>query len=199
MVSRSKQESGFSLVELLVVVAISVILTTITVLSLRSNKRSFAADDEATQVVSFMREAYHRALSQRQTMRVTIDRNNNVVRLMDEGLLPGGDEVEIIRGKSNDQVKMNRPSLQGSALPLPPAPYSYGEANFQNGAWSIRFRGDGSAVDANGNSVSATLFFLPPNLDAKSASLIRAVTIFGPSGSVRYWRYDGTAFVSEVH
>ena len=196
MVSRSKEESGFSVVELVVVVAISIILTTVAVFSLRANKRSYAADDEATQILSFMREAYHRALAQRQTMRVTIDRNNNIVKLMDEGLLPGGDEVEIIRGKSNDQVSFDRPSYKGVQAPLPPAPYSYGVAGFQNGTWSIRFRGDGSVVDVNGNSVSATLYFVPPNLDA---TLIRAITIFGPSGSVRYWRYDGSAFVSEVH
>jgi prepilin-type N-terminal cleavage/methylation domain-containing protein len=58
-------QSGFSMVELMVVVSIMVIMTGIVVFSFRGNKRSYVADDEATKVLSFFREAYQRALSQR--------------------------------------------------------------------------------------------------------------------------------------
>jgi prepilin-type N-terminal cleavage/methylation domain-containing protein len=194
-------QRGFSIVELLVVVSMIVILTTITVFSLSANKAAYGPDDEATQVVSYFREAYQRALSQRQTHRVQIDRNSFVVRLLDEGLLPGGDEVEVIRGTLNKDVTMEHPSLSGTQLPTPPAPYNYGSANFVNGVWSVRFRADGSVVDADGDPVSATLFFAPRNLDANGANLIRAVTVFGPSGSVRAWRYDSgnNAFIAGVN
>ena len=191
-------EAGFSLIELLIVIAMVVILTTVSVFALRSSKRSYAPDDEANQIVSFFREAHQRALSQRQTQRVTIDRNQLVVRLMDEGLLPGGDEVEIIRGKLNGTVAMTQPTVRGTPLPLPPAPYNYNTAVFTDGVCQFRFRADGSVVDPAGNSVSATFFFTPLDMNDQSQTLVRSVTLFGPSGSTRAWKYDAanTKFIS---
>jgi prepilin-type N-terminal cleavage/methylation domain-containing protein len=191
-------EAGFSLIELLIVIAMVVILTTVSVFALRSSKRSYAPDDEANQIVSFFREAHQRALSQRQTQRVTIDRNQLVVRLMDEGLLPGGDEVEIIRGKLNGTVAMTQPTVGGTLLPLPPAPYNYNTAVFTDGVCQFRFRADGSVVDPAGNSVSATFFFTPLDMNDQSQTLVRSVTLFGPSGSTRAWKYDAanTKFIS---
>jgi len=197
-VARRGPEAGFSLIELLIVIAMVVILTTVSVFALRSSKRSYAPDDEANQIVSFFREAHQRALSQRQTQRVTIDRNQLVVRLMDEGLLPGGDEVEIIRGKLNGTVAMTQPRIGGNLLPLPPAPYNYNTAVFTDGVCQFRFRADGSVVDPAGNSVSATFFFTPLDMNDQSQTLVRSVTLFGPSGSTRAWKYDAanTKFIS---
>ena len=189
-------EDGFSLIELLIVIAMVVILTTISVFALRSSKRSYAPDDEANQIVSFFREAHQRAISQRQTQRVTIDRVNLVVRLMDEGLLPGGDEVEIIRGKLNGTVAMTQPSIGGTLIPLPPAPYNYNAAVFTASVAQYRFRADGSVVDPLGNSVSATFYFTPIDMNDQSQTLVRGVTLFGPSGSTRAWKYDGAKFIS---
>ena len=188
--SASGSEAGFSLIELLLVFGVTAILTAITIFSLRSSKRSYAPDDEATQIVSYFREAHQRALSQRQTQRVTIDRNNLVLRLMDEGLLPGGDEVEIIRGKLNGTVSMQQPTVNNVVVPTPPGPYNYNPAPFVNGVCALRFLADGSVVDAAGNSISATFFFTPLDMNDQSANLVRGVTLFGPSGSTRTWKYD---------
>ena len=193
-IRNSKSQSGFSLAELLIVIAIMSILTVISVFALRSSKRSYAPDDEANQIVSFFREAHQRALSQRQTQRVTIDRANKVVRLMDEGLLPGGDEVEIIRGTLNGTVTMTQPNipLTSTPMPPPPAPYNYNAAVFD--AFQVsqyRFKADGSVTDSVGNSLSATFYFLPVDgTTDPNGNLVRAVTLFGPSGSTRAWKYD---------
>jgi prepilin-type N-terminal cleavage/methylation domain-containing protein len=186
----SESEAGFSMIELLIVFAITAILTAITIFSLRSSERSYAPDDEATQILSYFREAHQRALAQRQTQRVTIDRNALVIRLMDEGLLPGGDEVEIIRGKLNGTVSMQQPTVNSVMIPTPPGPYNYNPAPFANGVCQFRFRADGSVVDPAGNSISATLFFTPLDMNNQSANLVRGVTLFGPSGSTRTWKYD---------
>ena len=193
-ISNFPSQAGFSLTELLIVIAIMSILTVISVFALRSSKRSYAPDDEANQIVSFFREAHQRALTQRQTQRVTIDRANLVVRLMDEGLLPGGDEVEIIRGKLNGTVSMVQPNVPGTAtlMPQPPATYNYNVAVFDAAFTSqYRFKADGSVTDSVGNSVSATFYFLPSDGATDSnGNLVRAVTLFGPSGSTRAWKYD---------
>ena len=186
----SESEAGFSMIELLIVIAITAVLTGIAIFSLRSNKRSYAPDDEAAQMVSYFREAHQRALSQRQTQRVTIDRNTLDIRLMDEGLLPGGDETEIIRGTLNGTVSMIRPTVNGVLVPTPPGPYNYNPAPFANGVCQFRFRADGSVVDEAGNSISATLFFVPFDTNDMSPNLVRGVTLFGPSGSTRMWKYD---------
>ncbi len=186
----SRSEAGFSMIELLIVFAVTAILTAITFINLRSSKRSYAPDDEATQIVSYFREAHQRALSQRQTQRVTIDRNALVIRLMDEGLLPGGDEVEVIRGTLNGTVTMQQPTVNSVLIPTPPGPYNYNPAQFPNGVCELRFRADGSVVDPAGNSISTTLFFTPLDMNDQSANLVRGVTLFGPSGSTRTWKYD---------
>jgi prepilin-type N-terminal cleavage/methylation domain-containing protein len=206
-------QSGFSMVELMVVVSIMVIMTGIVVFSFRGNKRSYVADDEATKVLSFFREAYQRALSQRQAQRITIDRTNNLIRLADMGLLPGGDETIINRGVLSTTVTMTQPVISGTPLSPPPAPYNYSVANLSSGSIDIYFLADGSVTNATGfnNSsfapASFTFFFSPSQetvtqsgqTSSNSGNLIRAVTLFGPTGSTRLWRFDRTKFIWELN
>jgi prepilin-type N-terminal cleavage/methylation domain-containing protein len=206
-------QSGFSMIELMVVVIIIAIMTGITVFSFRSNKRGYVADDEATKILSFFREAYQRALSQRQAQRITIDLNNNLIKLADMGLLPGGDETIINRGVLSTGVTMTQPVIAGNPLSPPPAPYNYAPADLSSGSIDIYFLADGSITNATGfnNSsfapVSLTFFFAPSQQTAtnpgqtvnNSGNLIRAVTLFGPTGSTRLWRFDTSSFVWEIN
>lgn len=206
-------QAGFSMIELLIVVALIAIITTVTVIGFRGSRRAYAADDEATKVLGYFREAYQRALSQRQAQKVTIDRANRLVRLTDMGRLPGGDEVLITRGILNEQVTLERPAVGGTPLTLPPAPYSYPEAPFSSGAVDLYFLADGTVTNQAGwdnqsfAPVSLTLFFSPTPgsaLDQSQANrpagnLIRAVTLFGPTGSARFWRFDVDKFLWEIN
>jgi prepilin-type N-terminal cleavage/methylation domain-containing protein len=209
-----KSEQGFSMVELLVVITMMVILTTVTIISFRGNKRNYAADDEATKILSFFREAYQRALSQRQAQKVSIDRANNIVRLTDMGRLPGGDEFLINRGVLNTLVTLDRPTVGGSPLTLPPAPYAYGAASFNtSGVLDLYFLADGTVTNQTGwdnqtyAPVSTTFFFSPSAaaaLNSTQASqpagnLIRAVTLYGPTGSAKFWRFDSDKFIWEIN
>src|SRR5689334_18774204 len=107
-------QSGFSVVELMVVVIVMAIMTGVIVFSFRGNKRAYIADDEATKVLSFFREGYQRALSQRQAQRLTIDRGNRIIKLTDMGLLPGGDEVTVNRGVISTAVSLVQPVVSGN-------------------------------------------------------------------------------------
>lgn len=192
--SRRRDANGFSVIELLIVVAIVIILTAAAVFTLTPQRRAYRTDDAAGQVTNFLRDAYQRALSQRQTMRVEIDRANMMITIIDENRLLVGDEIEVRRAKLNDEISLNQPAVAAGLVTAPPAPYTYPIAGYANDLWEARFRSDGSVVDAAGNSLSATLFFSLINMNDSDSNLIRAVTLFGPSGSVRVWRYSGVSF-----
>lgn len=185
---------GYSAIELLIVAAMVIAITAIAVFTLTPQRKAYRGEDAASQVTNFFRDAYHRAISQRQTMRVQVDRANKIITIIDENRLPVGDEIEVRRAKLSDEVSLEQPMIAGAPIGLPPAPFAYGAAAFNNNVWSARFRSDGSVVDAAGNSLSATLFFSPVNMSGTDSNLIRAVTLFGPSGSMRMWRFTGQNF-----
>lgn len=191
---RRPDSEGFSLIELLIVVAIVIILTAAAIFTLAPQSRAYRTDDAAGQVSNFLRDAYQRALAQRQTMTVEIDRANKMIRIIDENRLGVGDEIEVRRAKLNDEISLNQPIVAAGLVNPPPAPYTYPIAVYSNDLWEARFRSDGSVVDAAGNSLSGTLFFSLMNMNNSDSDLIRAVTLFGPSGSVRIWRYTGVSF-----
>lgn len=189
-------EHGYSVIEMLVVASLIIAMTAVAVFTLGHSRRSYRPDDAAGQVVNFLRDAYGRALSQRQTMKVRVDRANQTITLFDENRLPVGDEILIRQTPLIDQVSLSQPIIGANSVGLPPAPYSYPPAVYTANVWEARFRSDGSVVDSAGNTLSATLFFSPSNLNDSDANLIRAVTLFGPSGSIRLWRFSGQSFTA---
>jgi Tfp pilus assembly protein FimT len=191
-----RAEQGYSFIELLVVASLIIVMIAVAVFTLGHSRRSYRSDDAASQVVNFLREAYGRALSQRQTMSVRIDRANQTIALIDENRIVAGDEFEVRRAPLIDQVSLSQPAVGGVSVGVPPAPYSYASAVYSSNVWEAHFRSDGSVVDAAGNPMNATLFFSPTNLSDNDANLIRAVTLFGPSGSIRVWRFSGQSFTA---
>ena len=57
---------------------------------------------------------------------------------------------------------------------------------------TIRFTSDGSLIDSSGDVLNGTVFLA---IDDKAASA-RAVTIFGATGLIRSWKWNGTAWVN---
>jgi type II secretory pathway pseudopilin PulG len=201
------KEAGFSLIESLIVVSIIIALTAISFFTLAPHKRAYSTEDAANQVVNFMREAHQLALTHRHSFRLVINLNTRTISIIDEETVVNGgnNEGDAISGddrlvrdkKLVDQVSMLEPAIDGTPIPLPPAPYNYPAATSADFVWTCHFQSDGS-VRGGGAPVSATFFFSPQDMSSKDASLIRAVTLFGPSGSIKYWKYDGAKFISEV-
>src|SRR5690606_454503 len=65
--------------------------------------------------------------------------------------------------------------------------------------WAARFQSDGSVVTAANTPVSANIYLWPPaspgSADARVTGEVRALTLFGGTGGLRYWRYNGAKFV----
>ena len=66
--------------------------------------------------------------------------------------------------------------------------------------WAARFKSDGSVVTAADIPLSANIYSFPPlssgSTTARSTKEVRAITMFGGSGAIRYWKYDGSAWVA---
>lgn len=101
----SQSERGVSIVEILVVVIIIGILSSITAMSLLAPKK-YNAENQTFILVDLMREAQQRALSQKKTMRVEINSTDRVINLIDENEPADADNdgVNDTPIASNDQI-----------------------------------------------------------------------------------------------
>lgn len=200
-----KGMSGYSIVEILVVLAIIAVMTAIALPYLFNNARMFKTEDQAIKVMDLMREASQRAMNLRRTVRIELDGNGDtpVLRMIDEIGAAPGTPVKTIPLEQIRNVRMDPPA--GFVAPNPP---NYPNVVFTGGVWSARFRSDGSVVDAANLPISTTLYSWRPKGDERTPFNIadlepgrpletRAITIFGGSGAVRYWRYNGATFVAD--
>jgi type II secretion system protein H len=194
-------EAGFSLIELLIVVAIMLIMAAIVTFSMTSHKNLYKSDDETLRIINVMREASQLALTQRQAMRVEIDATNKRIKLIDENFA-GTTDDRVVRTVYLD----NSAIIRVDAAPIgvtKPNPPNLPDAVFTGTApkvWKIWFRRDGTATDSAQAALSATLYIWPPDpadsTRAKDKKLVRAITIFGGSGAIRLWKHNGTTFVA---
>ncbi len=204
---------GFSVVELIIVLVIISILSAISLPYIYNYKKLYKSEDQALQIMDLMREASQLALTRRRTMRFEIDLTNNQVLIIDEDtrVTPAvHQEIKAIPLELPNELRM-------SAIPTgvtKPNPPNYNDAVFAadtlghlrgatnvigNTVWAARFNRDGTVVNAAGNPVSANLYVWAPlttgNPAPRNKSEVRAITIFGGTGAVRYWKNNGTTFL----
>lgn len=203
--------AGFSLMELLIVFSIIAVLTAISVPYLFQYQQVYKSEEQARKLMDLMQEANQLALNRRRTIRFEIDLTNNVALLIDENGVGTADDT-LIRSQpllSTGEIRVDT-NPSGVTRPNPP---NYANAAFandtlghkvgsntviNNNVWAARFRSDGSVVTAGDVPVSATIFFWPPrtpgNAAARDNGEVRAITLFGGSGAVRYWKFTGTGW-----
>lgn len=188
--------------ELLVVVSIIIIFGTVAVIYYNPINSGYKPDDTTLQVMRFMREATNLSAAQRRRMRVEIDSTNRTISLYnEEGTVSPTDDVlvrqEVLPGST--YVAFTQPT----GVSLPAAPYNYTAAAYDatTGIWKGYFQGDGSITDSSNIPLSATFFFCPPGATSTSGSAgqIRAITIFGPSGAIREWKYRSGSLQTGVN
>ncbi len=206
----SKQSgSGFSIVELLVVVSIIAIMSTVVLFYAFAHKKLYQPDDQALQLADILQEGRQRALTQRRTMRVEINISNYTAKLYDENVLSNtaNDDV-LIKAMTLFQptnVKVNtRPSEIGYNPPelmqVPNAVFKasvYPPSISQN-VCTIRFLANGSAVDAGNNAIGTgavptgvTLHIWAPNkANPAQSDIARSLTVLGATGVIRLWEFD---------
>ena len=205
-----RPESGFSLIELLVVAAIIIILSVYAVIALMPHKNAYKTDDQALQILDFMRDAGQRALTNRRTMRLEIDLTANVIRIIDK---TPDTVVRQMPLESTANVKIaTTPASTNKApgtVPAPPAPSNYAAAvyttstdsvSLNNSVCVLQFGSDGTVKDQSNTITSTTLYLWQPQSSTvtdtpANVQGVRAITVFGGTGAVKFWKYNGTAFV----
>ncbi len=205
-------ESGFSLIEIIVVLVIIAVLSAISLPYIFNFTKLYKSEDQALKVIDLMRETSQLAIARRRTIRFELDRTDNAALIIDENNAGADTLIKSIPLEDRGEIRYDRKPV-GVPRPNPP---NYPDTGFAsdtvghvaggttvsgNSVWVARFRSDGSVVNRNDLPLSASIYSWPPitpgSTTPRSKPEVRAITLFGGSGAIRYWKYDGTKWVAK--
>ncbi|HEX8398319.1 MAG TPA: type II secretion system protein [Pyrinomonadaceae bacterium] len=204
--NRKTKQSGFSLIEMLMVIVIGFILATVSIFYLAGHKKLYKAEDQALQIIDVLQDAKQLALNERQTMRVEINTTKNAILIIDENKAGDSDDKiikQVTLANSNEATVGPRPANisaePGEPLPVPRptfAPSSH-PLTQGNSVAVLRFTSTGLVLNAGTNSVGAgstmtgmTIYVWKPQTTSPTNSeLTRGITVLGASGTIRMWNY----------
>lgn len=209
-----EDQRGFSMIELIVVFAIIVIMSATAMFMYAGHRNAYRTEDQALQIIDFLRDAQQRALTQRKIIRAEINATDDTMRIYDARNTANktADDLPLrtLRLQPRSAVRLadesDWNSQPGGITVLPPSPANFAAATFSDidskRIWAINFKSNGTAVNDAGALTNATLMFWEPRAaadanTAKDNKAVRSVTIFGGMGAVRYWQFNGTAFVAK--
>ncbi len=210
-VKHSWGQRGFSMTELIAVMAIMTIMAAISVPYLVKFRTPYRTDDQAIKMMDMMREAGQLALTRRRTVRFEIDLTDNSYKIIDE---QGTATDTLVKSIPMDKPADVRVDVKPSGVTKPNPP-NYTDITFSSdtvghlagstsvtghNVWVARFQRDGSVVNNAGTPVSVNIYVFPPassgSSTPKSLKQVRAITLFGGSGAIRFWKHNGTALVA---
>ena len=207
-IQRRRTDSGFSLLELLIVLVIVTVLVTISIFYASAHQDLYKPDDQSLQITDILQEARQRSLTQRETMRVEISTTGSRARLIDENESDTADDDVVLKSvlllPATDVTIATRPTNISYNPPEPlPAPV----ANFEPSVYpdsltedvcTMRFMSNGTVTDAGNDTIGSgaivtgtTLHVWSPKAsDITNSDIARAITIIGSTGTIRLWEHD---------
>jgi Tfp pilus assembly protein FimT len=178
-----RRNSGFSLIEVVMIIALIMIGSSVALVQMRQSVATLDADRAAGMVVSQIQYARQVAVDQRRNVVIAYaDPNQITVTRQD----PGGVATEL------SDVTLPTGYTFGLASGVGDTPDGYGDdaaVDFNDGA-SATFLGDGTLVTGGGVVVNGTVF----TIGAGNGSA-RAVTVTGASGRTKQYYLQGAAWV----
>jgi prepilin-type N-terminal cleavage/methylation domain-containing protein len=209
---RLRAMRGFSLLEMMVVVAIVLIMVGITFMSLQPALRDGRINTAYDTALTQLRIARERAIAER--TRYIVAFGANVPPLAAAGVpAPDAQSIQLWHWAVATPVSPPPVLIKSVELPydvnfqavagLPnPGPDNWGTGavalDFDQGVGAggltyVMFMPDGSAQDELGNSNSGVLYLSRAGVLPGS----KAVTVFGTTGRVRGWRLNGAAWIEQ--
>ena len=184
-----RNERGFSLLELTVVVGILGVLATITIMVSPAFMQHAKAESGIAQAVDVLRIARETAISQRRNVMIefvgltairTVRQDIGV-----DGVLTGTTTLSTVELENNVRFRLE-PGL-------PDTPDGFGNTSAVNFGPSPQrmFTSEGTLVNQTGDVINGTVYLSRAG-DIGSA---RAISIFGPTALLRVWRWDGRQWV----
>jgi prepilin-type N-terminal cleavage/methylation domain-containing protein len=188
------QSRGFSMIEVLVVVAIAMVIAGIAIIQSRPALMQIRANTAKDLVQGTLRRARETAISDRRSVKVEF--------LVNPPANPAGSYVRLTRlggGVGPDIVIVMTP-IPGSVIYTtfagePDTPDGFGNAGpiyfggVNNGpAAGMIYQSDGTFAAATGIPINGTVFMGIPN----QPTTARAITILGTTGRVRSYHISGT-------
>jgi len=192
MRTTDNKESGFSLLEVVVVVAIMMLVLSFAVFASSNVLPSYKADSALNVVLGTLRQAKQTAVAQRRDVQVWIDQS-----------FSGPEQLQHINYQvvpiSGDQPQsiVSMPLPQGTQMVLesgvPDTPMGFGNdaavfiGNVDGGPPVMMFRSTGAFTDGNYALLNGTIFLGVPG----QASTARAVSIMGGVANVQRYTWSG--------
>lgn len=185
---RGGREGGFSLLELLLAIAIIGIVSALAIYSFNNVLPTVRADSAMQLLVAQLRLTRQNALDQRRNFTVNFLGTNELRVLRNELCATPPCAVSLV---ADYFLPYNMSFMLFPSVGDTPDGFGHAQSvGFNGGATSVIFLGDGTVVDASGLFANGTVFIGFPGNPATA----RAVTIMGATGRIRGYRSDGTAF-----
>ena len=185
-------EAGYSLVEVMLVVGIMGVVGSMSVVQYSQAVPAMKGDGAMRVIMSQLNAAREMSIAQRRQMELGFINGNQITISRIE--VPAAAQPTLL-----STVYIEGGIQYGLISGIGDTPDAFGNVTstyFRNGTGVVttyRFNSDGTLVDTSGNPVNGTVFVALPgqNINAPGARSLRGITIFGGTGRVRGYRWNG--------
>jgi prepilin-type N-terminal cleavage/methylation domain-containing protein len=178
----SKPQAGFSLIEMVVVLAIIIVGSAIVIPVSRQMARNSDSYSSLELVSTFLQSARNRAVAERRNIVLNFTSSTQV-------------QIERIEVPSNLRTVLDTLTLRGEEQFLKlgattDTPDLFGATTnvYFTGTLPVMFTSDGSLIDNAGDIANGSVFIARPN----SPDTARAISITGVTGMLRKWKWRST-------
>ena len=193
-VKRRTSESGYSLIEMMVVVGVSGVLAGMAVFQVGSARAGMNGDAALRAVMAQMNQARETSITQRRNMRMAFELGNRV-QIIREEINP----VPPMTATTVVSTTYFEGNVQYVKLVTADTPDTFGNSsttgvNLPTATGTppeVKFSPEGKFLNQDGASVNGTIFIGMVNQPLSA----RAITIMGSTGRIRAYRWDGLKWV----